>query len=162
MIVQIDSLLPCKQKKKKNMCDLDKFWKWKKKVTEFSRFLFYKKFSTQNRSIACRDAFWCKSCQYPTLEIIHSIAGQPTREHIGNIDDSLLLSSIASMMHQFYIDHRKHWWIFDVTLMFRPCFPCFFAFKPAMFHLLNINNSSIKHRWIINERTMNRGRGGIN
>ena len=32
----------------------------------------------------------------------------PSREHINNNDDSLMLSSITSMMHQFYIEHRKH------------------------------------------------------
>ena len=31
----------------------------------------------------------------------------PSREHFGNIDDSLRLSSETSMMHQFYIEHRK-------------------------------------------------------
>ena len=50
--------------------------------------------------------------------------GGPSREHIGNVDDSLMLSSITSMMHRFYIEHRKHWWIFDVTSMFHPCFQC--------------------------------------
>ena len=82
-----------------------------------------------------------------------------SREHIGNIDDSLMLSSLTSMMHQFYTEHRKHWWIFDVTLVFHLCFQCFSTLKPAMLHLLNINDSSIKYWWVINERTMNRRRG---
>ena len=38
--------------------------------------------------------------------------------------DWLMLSSITSMMHQSEIKHRKHWWIFDVTSMFHPCFRC--------------------------------------
>ena len=68
----------------------------------------------------------------------------PSRERIGNINDSLM-SSIISMMHQFYIENRKHWWIFDVTSMFHLCFQCFSAVEPTMFHLLNINESSMKH-----------------
>ena len=32
----------------------------------------------------------------------------PSREHIGSIDDPLMLSSITSMMHQFHIENRKH------------------------------------------------------
>ena len=34
-------------------------------------------------------------------------------------------------------------------------FSMFFTLKPATFHLLNINDSSMKHRWIINETKMN-------
>ena len=62
-----------------------------------------------------------------------------------------MLSSITSMMHQFYIEHRKHWWIFDVTLMFHPYFQCFSTLKPAIFHLLNINKSSMNHQWWITD-----------
>ena len=76
----------------------------------------------------------------------------PNREHVGDIDDSLMLSSIKSMIHQLYIKYCKNWWIFDVISMFHPCFQCFSTMKPAMFHLLNINDSSMKHQWIINER----------
>ena len=79
----------------------------------------------------------------------------PSREHIGNIDDWLKLSSETSMMHQFYIEHRKHWWIFDVTPMLHPCFRCFSTLKPTMIHLLNINHPSRFHRWIINQTIMN-------
>ena len=39
--------------------------------------------------------------------------------------------------------------------MFHPCFQCFSTLKPAMFRLLNINDSSIKHREILNETKMN-------
>ena len=31
-----------------------------------------------------------------------------SREEIGKIDDSFMLSSMTSMMDQFYIEHRKH------------------------------------------------------
>ena len=86
---------------------------------------------------------------------LHQISHYPSREHIGNIDDSLMLSSITSMMHQFFIEHRKHWWIFNVTSMFHLCFQCFSTMKPTMFHLLSINDSSMFHRWIINEPMMN-------
>ena len=78
-----------------------------------------------------------------------------SREHIGNIDESLKLSSITSLMHQFYIEHRKHWWIFDVTSRLHLCFQCFSKLKPTMFHLLHINDSSMKPRWIIIERIIN-------
>ena len=79
----------------------------------------------------------------------------PSQEHIGNVDESLMLPSITSMMHQFYIEHRKHWWTFDATILFHPCFQCSSTLKPVIFHLLNINDSSIKHRWIIDETMMN-------
>ena len=79
----------------------------------------------------------------------------PSRGQIGNIDDSLMLSSITSMVHQFYIEHRKRWWIFDVTSRFHPCFHCFSTLKPAMFRQKNINESSMKHRRIINGTMMN-------
>ena len=66
-----------------------------------------------------------------------------------------MLSSITSMMHQFYFEQRKHWqlveWMNDVTLMFHPCFRCFSTLKPAIFRLLNINDSSMKRRWIAGE-----------
>ena len=65
-----------------------------------------------------------------------------------------MLSSLALMIHQFYIEHRKHWWIFDVTSMFHTCFQCFSTLKPAMFRLFSINDSLMKHRWIINESMM--------
>ena len=71
----------------------------------------------------------------------------PSREHIGNIDDSLLLSSITSLMHQFYIEHRKYWWIFDLTLMFHPCFQCFFYIETS-------DVPSTKHQWFIDETSM--------
>ena len=32
----------------------------------------------------------------------------PSRKHIGNIDDSLMLSTITSMMHELYIEQRTH------------------------------------------------------
>ena len=39
----------------------------------------------------------------------HWHRGYPNRgEHNGNIDDSLLMSPITLMIHQFYIEHRKH------------------------------------------------------
>ena len=75
--------------------------------------------------------------------------------NIVNFDDSFMLSSIKSMKHQFYIEHRKHWWLFDVTPIFHPCLKCFSTLKPMMFPLININNSSMKHWWIINETMMN-------
>ena len=61
-------------------------------------------------------------------------------------------------MPQFYIDHREQWWIFDFASMFHRCFQCFSRWKPVIFHLLNINDSSTKHRWIINETMMNHRR----
>ena len=62
------------------------------------------------------------------------------------------------MMHQFYLEHRKHWWLFDVTSMFYRCFQCFSTFKPTMFQRKNIKDSLMEHRLIINETSMNRGR----
>ena len=79
----------------------------------------------------------------------------PSRKHIGSIDDPLMLSSITSMMHQFYIEHRKQWWIFDVTSTFHPCFQCFSTLKATISHLIGINDSSMKYRWIINRTMMN-------
>ena len=72
----------------------------------------------------------------------HSYMVSPSREHIGSIEDSLMLSSITSIMHQFYIEHRKHWWIFDVTSMFHPCFKFFF-------HIEANDVPSSKHQWFI-------------
>ena len=91
----------------------------------------------------------------PHLSFTITILLPQSREHIGNIDDSLMLSSITSMMHQFYIEHRKHWWIFDVTSMFQLCFQRFSTLRPAMFHLVNVNDWSKKHRWFISETMMN-------
>ena len=65
----------------------------------------------------------------------------PTRAHNANIDDSLMLSSITSMMHQFHIDHRKHSYI-NVSSM---C-SIFSTLKPAMFHGIDIDESSIEQR----------------
>ena len=76
------------------------------------------------------------NCRY----MIHSKHGYPTRERILNSDGSLMFSSLTSKMHQFYIEHRKHWWVFDAKSMFHPCFQCFSTFKPTMFRLLNIND----------------------
>ena len=39
--------------------------------------------------------------------------------------------------------------------IFHPCFQCFPTSKPPTFHLLNINDSSLKHQWIIIETLMN-------
>ena len=39
---------------------------------------------------------------------IPGVRDNPSREHIGNIDDSLMLSLITSIMHQFFIEHCKH------------------------------------------------------
>ena len=82
-------------------------------------------------------------CQFRNLSEEFQVLNHPNRKHIGNIDDSLKLSSITPMMHQFYIAHRKHWWTFDVTSITHPFFWCFSTLKPAMFHLLNINDSSM-------------------
>ena len=38
----------------------------------------------------------------------------PSREDIVNINDSVMLSTITPVMHQFYIKNRKHWWFFDI------------------------------------------------
>ena len=60
------------------------------------------------------------------------------------------MSSITSIMHQFYIEHRKHWWILDITSMFHPSSKCFCTLKPAMFHLLDIwfiDAPSMNHQW---------------
>ena len=48
--------------------------------------------------------------------ILSEVSVCPRRKHIDNIDDSLMFSSIISVMHHFYIEHRKHvtmmnyWW----------------------------------------------------
>ena len=85
----------------------------------------------------------------------------PSREHTGNIDDLFVLSSIALMMHQFYIEYCKQWWLFDVTSMFHLCSQCFSTMKPTMFifqtartHRWNIDESSIKQYWITNEKNV--------
>ena len=65
-----------------------------------------------------------------------------SREHFDNTDDSLMLSSITSMMHQFYIKHRNYWWRFDVTSLCHPWFDCLSTFMPTLFRRININDSS--------------------
>ena len=58
-------------------------------------------------------------------EVFQKLSNCPSRKHIDNIDDSLMLWSITSLMRQFYLKHRKHWWLFDVTSMFHPHFQVF-------------------------------------
>ena len=65
-----------------------------------------------------------------------------SRDYFDNIDDSLMLSSIISRMHQFYIEYRNYWWRFDVTSMFHPWFDCLSTFMPTLFRRININGSS--------------------
>ena len=81
------------------------------------------------------------------LAVVISNFEYPSPEHIGNIDDSLMLWSITSMMHEFYIEHRLHWWTFDIVSRLHPCFQCFSTLKPATFHLLNI-------KWFIDDTTV--------
>ena len=69
------------------------------------------------------------------------------REYIANMDDSSILSSMTSMMQQFYIEHRKHLWLFEVTSVFQPCFQCFPTFKPAIFGLVHFNETMMNQRW---------------
>ena len=78
-----------------------------------------------------------------------------SRKHINNTDDSLLLSSITSKMHQFYIEYRKHWWTFDDTSIFDSGLQSLSMLKPANFHLLNNDDSSMKQRSLIEFRTAN-------
>ena len=35
------------------------------------------------------------------------------------------INNPSTMMHQFYLKYRKHWWIFEATLMFHQGFQCF-------------------------------------
>ena len=68
-------------------------------------------------------------------------------EHVASIGDSLILSSIASLMHQLYRRYRKHWWLFDFTSTFHPCFQCFSTLERTMLHRVNINEITMNHRW---------------
>ena len=82
--------------------------------------------------------------------------GNPSRKHIGNIDGSLMLSSITSMMRQFHIEHRtlmSFWCYNNVSSMFSMLLHI--ELHRVIFNLININDSSMKRRWIINEKLMN-------
>ena len=70
----------------------------------------------------------------------------PRREHTDNIDESIMLSSKTSMMHQFFIQYCKHWWFFEITSMFHPYFKCFSHWS----HRYS-TYSPMKNRWNINE-----------
>ena len=69
-----------------------------------------------------------------------------------------MLSSKTSMMHQFYIGNRRHWWLFDVTSMFHRCFQCFFLIEasdvPFSKHQWFIAEISVNHQWNNDESPM--------
>ena len=95
----------------------------------------------------------CRFCERKKLTPSDSLAIMPggmypSREHSGNIDDSLMLSSITSVLHQLYIEHHKHWWIFDVTSMLHPCFQCFPTCLQSIINIcIEITNVSSMLRW---------------
>ena len=73
-----------------------------------------------------------------------------SREHIVDIDDSLMLSTLTWMMHHFYGENRKNWWLFNATSIFHPCFQCFSIF-PHRSQWCSVT----KHPWFIDEASMN-------
>ena len=99
-----------------------------------------------NSQLSAVSLFWDKNIvEVFTIHFKRSRWHCPSREHIGNIDDLSKLSSITpmSMMHPFYIEFRKPCQIFEVISMIHPCFQCFSTLGPAMFHLLNMNDSTM-------------------
>ena len=81
--------------------------------------------------------------------VYHHLYQKSSREHIGNIDDSLMSSSMASMMHQFYIEHCEHWWIFDFMILYQ-CFIHVFD----VFYIETSDVPSTKHQWLFNESSI--------
>ena len=94
--------------------------------------------------------------QWPTVQPFLAFTCNPESKPHVNIDDSLMLSSITLSMLHFYIEHRKILWPFDASWMFQSCFQSFSSLKSTISRRVDINDSSMKQRWVVNEPTITR------